>query len=174
MPWLSFIQDGRGIVTVPQNRYEMLADLAVDLLKNKVKIEEIGLEGKKQIIDIAEKNIDNAWVEFFETISKKGKVVKKCNNADIIFKYLTLFQYEGREKIVQNLQKRNELLKRESDRLEKELNIIKQRDLQIIKKQAEVVSCELNSVKTGWSFRIGRIITFVPRKIRDWLKNNKI
>ena len=45
-----------------------------------------------------------------------------------------------------------------------------QKDLRSIIKQAEALSSELDNVKTGWSFRIGRIITFVPRRIRDWLK----
>jgi len=45
-----------------------------------------------------------------------------------------------------------------------------QKNLKQTKKQAETVSRELNNVKSGWSFKTGRIITFVPRKIRDWLK----
>lgn len=45
-----------------------------------------------------------------------------------------------------------------------------QKNLKQTKKQVETVSRELNNVKSGWSFRTGRIITFVPRKIRDWLK----
>ena len=44
--------------------------------------------------------------------------------------------------------------------------------LEIIRRKSEnKLSRELNNVKTGWSFRTGRVITFVPRKIRDWLKH---
>jgi lipopolysaccharide biosynthesis glycosyltransferase/glycosyltransferase involved in cell wall biosynthesis len=30
---------------------------------------------------------------------------------------------------------------------------------------------ELKDIKSGWSFRIGRILTFLPRIIRDWMKS---
>ena len=40
-----------------------------------------------------------------------------------------------------------------------------------LQKSENKLSRELNNVKTGWSFRTGRVITFVPRKIRDWLKH---
>ena len=37
--------------------------------------------------------------------------------------------------------------------------------------EATRLNRELERVKKGWSFKIGRIITFIPRKMRAWLKN---
>jgi len=43
------------------------------------------------------------------------------------------------------------------------------KQLKSIKKQAANLSRDLKNVKNGWSFRIGRVITFVPRKIKSGL-----
>jgi glycosyltransferase involved in cell wall biosynthesis len=49
MPWLPFIQDGRGIVTVPQKQYDLLANEVVRLLKNPVLCEELGHRGNNRL-----------------------------------------------------------------------------------------------------------------------------
>ena len=103
MPWLTFIKDGRGIITVPQNCYSLLADEVVELLADKKRIKEIGRQGKAQILEIAKHDIENDWKEFFDTIDESGSTfcdndtdnssMKKGSlNFSIILKYITLFQ----------------------------------------------------------------------------------
>ncbi len=41
--------------------------------------------------------------------------------------------------------------------------------LEIEKKKAKKLERELDDIKNGWSFKIGRVITFIPRKVRDFL-----
>ena len=62
--------------------------------------------------------------------------------------------------------------KAELDRVKK---VVTQQNKEIMKlKQsqgkAQRLARELNNVKTGWSFKIGRIITYVPRKIKNLLE----
>ncbi len=57
---------------------------------------------------------------------------------------------------LKKLQQKIEQVKRENGEKEKDIRRL---------------SRHLNDVKTGWSFRIGRIFTFVPRKVRDFLRN---
>ena len=45
-----------------------------------------------------------------------------------------------------------------------------EKQLKKTKKEAGEVKREFQNVKNGWSFKIGRIITYVPRKIKDFLK----
>ncbi len=144
MPWLTFIQDGRGIITVPQNEYVLLAQRVVDILSKQEEIRDIGIRGKQQITEIAEHDIENDWKEFFDDISEVQEHLKeKQDSAGIIFKYLTLYQFEGRKKIInRNIQ--------DKKRLEKELQKAKK---------------ELQKVKNGLSYKIGRAITWLPRKL---------
>ncbi len=66
-----------------------------------------------------------------------------------------------------------------NDETKKELAAVKKmvasqkEEIESLKKhrgKAQRLARELNNVKTGWSFKIGRIITYVPRKIRDMFK----
>lgn len=35
--------------------------------------------------------------------------------------------------------------------------------------KAAKLTTELRNIKNGWSFRIGRVMTWLPRKIKGWL-----
>ena len=60
-------------------------------------------------------------------------------------------------------------LKQEISRLEKvKANFEKQLDK--TQQEAWKIKREYKNMKNGWSFKIGRIITYVPRRIKDYLK----
>ena len=72
-------------------------------------------------------------------------------------------------RLLTELQSETESLKRENDSLRE-----KKIKLQADKRQLQK---ELNSVKTSWSYRIGRAVTFIPKKIlggRNWRKDQGI
>ena len=136
MPWLTFIQDGRGIITVPQNCYDLLADKVVGLLLDKKRLRKIGSLGKEQISEIENyNNIENKWKELFETIGESGSVFceddieesrleKDSSYLPIILKYITLFQKIGKDTAVsQEAEKRR--------KIERELKACKERLVKI-------------------------------------------
>ena len=52
--------------------------------------------------------------------------------------------------------------------LNEELNTKQENDLEELRQlreEAKQLKAELTAVKTGWSFRIGRILTWIPRKL---------
>jgi len=204
MPWLPFIQDGRGIVTVPQGQYSLAAQEIIKLLQNTHYLTSLGQCGKDHITEVAKDDIMNNWKEFFKrinnrTIVKQGK--NKLNNISIILKYLTLYQFDGRQKIVNSVKNQ---AKRTEDRLKKELEqnrkqlTTSQNDLkqerrkikELTQKQQKAdnqlkdiavklknVSAKLTdtttllrNIRRGSSFKIGRILTWLPRKLtgRNW------
>ncbi len=65
-----------------------------------------------------------------------------------------------------DLEKKDDVKKhlsmKELDDVIKEKNIIKTKELRLEK--------ELNSIKNGWSFKIGRVITYIPRKVRGGIR----
>ena len=116
---------------------------------------------------LEEKLATSAQLEKVQKEAAKQVSELEINNEDITKK---LKETEHRlKKEYENIQKQLENEKQKNIQLNNKNKEI-QSNLQNIKKKAETASRELNNVKTGWSFRTGRIITFVPRKIRDWLK----
>ncbi|SFE41005.1 glycosyltransferase [Succiniclasticum ruminis] len=185
MPWLTFMQDGRGIITVPQKKYEILAQTVVELLSNKERIKELGKQGKQLITEIANENIEIEWEDFFENIPIAKEKDNEQDFARILFKYLTLYQYDGKIKAVnaeiqkvkrvdnelkkakatlQNAQNKNKTLETNLKK-ETEENKKGKALLDKIKREKDFFAKELTNVKSGYSFRIGRIITWLPRKL---------
>ena len=71
---------------------------------------------------------------------------------------------------LQRSQKQLQDAKQEIEKLKKDyVNEVKKRNE--MKRYSDKTLRELHNVKTGWSFRIGRVVTYIPRKIRDWLKH---
>ena len=104
MPWLSFIQNGRGIIAVPQKDCELLAKKVIELLNNKDQMKRIGLRGRQHITEVAECNIEKECKTFFDTISgQKSDMYSKQDPVSILFKYLTLFQHMGKQKVRNDL-----------------------------------------------------------------------
>jgi len=70
-----------------------------------------------------------------------------------------------------NVKKDNELATvKKTVTEQKKKNEILQNHLMIVEKKVNNLTRELKSVKNGWSFRIGRVITFIPRMLKKCLK----
>lgn len=92
MPWLTLIRDGRGIITVPQGDYKLMAQKVIDILKNKELLLEMRKGGRQQICDLHDHDIGNDWVEFLNSLQdsvSENSILK--DNQKIIYKYI--FEY---------------------------------------------------------------------------------
>ena len=100
-PWLTFIQDGRGILTAEQGCYDKLAEAAAYLLKNPAEARKLGSAGKKQLIEMYQRNdLVAEWQDFFYKAIKGSEPFgrkRKESNKNILLRYITSFQYEGRK-----------------------------------------------------------------------------
>lgn len=111
LPWVMFIQDGRGIIAVEQNRYDKLAEKVGYLLKNSSEAKKIGADGKQQLIEMYQHNILSDWQNFFYNATQNDGVHQGIKtNESIILRYITDFQYAGRkESEVKFYQRLNEM-----------------------------------------------------------------
>lgn len=161
IPWLTFIKDGRGIVVVPQKRFDLMAEKVVALLQNRQEAQTIGQAGKEQIIELSEIDIGTRWEEVFASLDApiQKKILSDYQvNTAITHKYTALYHQE----LVHNLLCVKETQQREIQELHKQISM---RDM-VIKNNSEAI----NNLRESISFRLGRKLTFVPRVIRDYIK----
>ena len=59
-----------------------------------------------------------------------------------------------------------EVRETDADRREQINRMVLQYEKEMLK-----LKWDLINIKNGWSFKIGRIITFLPRRINKWIKN---
>lgn len=125
------------------------------LLNDTEKVISIGNLGKQQITEIASADIVDEWEKLFSDIfSEDNNNIdsQEDYNKSILYKHLTLLQLEGRNREVQLVNTR----------------IINNNNL--IKQEIENIDFEIKSIQDSLSFKLGRIITWIPRKIRGGIQ----
>lgn len=148
LPWLTFIRNVDGIISIPQRRYDLMAEQVAKLLKDNANIKYLGEKVKKQIINISNEDILEEWKNVFDHIflSKKANKMNSIAESDyinenILLRYITFWQDEGRTEMVQ-------------------------RNWNDQQQQIVRLHFDLDSVHQSVSFRVGRALTWGPRKIR--------
>ncbi len=107
LPWLTFIEDGRGIITVPQKRYDLLAQEVIDLLHDRAKCKSLGEQGRQQISELASHDIKADWQLFIDnTIHGIKNSHPIDHDVQILFNYLSMYQQIGRDNEIRPLRRK--------------------------------------------------------------------
>lgn len=154
MPWLSYMEDGRGIVTVKMGRYDLLAKEAAALLRDPEACKKTGREGKRQITELAAVDIGCEWRRFFAEINEEN--AENVENADPqaenelddrILRYLIQYQHTGKLELRRSLEAEQKRMKADADRKEKEIRKLKKR---------------VGALENSTTLKVGKAILFVP------------
>ncbi len=95
LPWLTFMQDGRGIITVEQKRYDLLAKEVISLLRDPERAKKIGEAGRAHAEDFESIDIGAKWKEMFDNIGVAA-LPSLHPNEKILYEWLCRFQHEVR------------------------------------------------------------------------------
>ncbi len=118
-------------------------------------------------------DIGSEWKEFFDRIGKEHvSNEEKSDNEKIIFQYMTMFQQTAKNDLRAQIQKLNvdkKSAEKKIDKLSKEQENAR-RELDQLKKSQKNANKEIDAIRHSLSYRIGRCITFVPRKIRGYMR----
>lgn len=88
MPWLTFIRNNKGIVTVEQGDYVNLARNVIDLLNDREKLQNLGKLAKENITAMAQIDLAKEWGSFLDVLcshesDKKSDSEKFQSNTDL-------------------------------------------------------------------------------------------
>ena len=170
MPYLTYFRDGRGIVAVPQDNTELLAQKVVELLRNPEKAKALGAQGKQQITEICHADIEADWKELFDNLDEEKKEPEN-STISIVLKHITEFQHKGKLQIVDLWTERYRKIKddwRKSVRENRKLTANRDKAVQEnkkLKKNIKAKNKQLDNIKSGWSWKIGRFLTWLPRML---------
>ena len=99
LPWLEFVRDGRGIRTVEQGRYDLLAEEVMRLLEDPAEARRLGREGRGQIDDLLKVDIGAEWEALFSGIDPDARPAGWDSDERVLFQYATEFQEEGKQRL---------------------------------------------------------------------------
>lgn len=149
LPWLFFMQRKQGVIPVKFGRIDLLAKEVKNLLLDNAYCKQKGNEGRMLMHSINNNSILKQWEEFIHSTKLvKKNIFERGNDNSLIIQYINEYQAKGRKIAVQNAKKHRD-----------NIDATKENKLR-----------ELNALLNSWSFRIGRKITYIPRKIRKLIQ----
>ena len=156
LPYLEIVKDNPGIISVPQKDINAAVDALYNLLNSPDDIQRRGIQGRQYLEKMYSIDFANQWCKVFDSINNDTKTPLSQNikMADtIISDYLDGLEQSSKE--IQELKRMNTEITQE---------------LKITQRKLKHCSSDLHNIRNSVSFKVGRVITFIPRKIRDILK----
>ncbi len=182
MPWLTFMQDGRGIVAVKQKRADLLAKEVVRLLNAPDKSVRLGKEGKRQIDDLQKIDIAEAWRDYFDGVGAGERLRTLPTSEETLYRYICLYQQIGKTAVRNSMQRllnditeqRNEksrlLQKTYDEKYERGLKIKElEKQVKALKQQKETLENQIHKIRHSKSYKIGKWIMYLPVKLKKYL-----
>ena len=143
LPYLTLCEGNRGILPVPQHDTKAAAKAIIRLLQDDAFCEQCGKEARAHIEELAQFDFQKKWREIFESV-ETGRA-EPVSTAEKRMMDMLIEAYMNENNRANQLQK----------------NPLNQN------RKAEQ---ELRNIRNGYSFRIGRIVTWFPRKLRGGIK----
>lgn len=180
LPWITYHRFGKGIITVEQKRIDLLAKEVCSLLKDKERIEKLGVEGRQYLQQTENSEIKKQWRIFFEKISVQDMENRDDEDMNLLLKYITMNTKKGKEFIVRNANREKaraedaeKLLKQERAMMLEIVEEKKHQDEKIIQmenllKQSQMelteVKKEISNIKRSRFYKIGKALSFFKTK----------
>lgn len=158
LPWLNFVRDGRGVITVPHRRFDRLAKAVMGLLKDQERCAKLGQEGQQQVRELASVDIGKEWQTFLTEIDfEKKNAHRERVVEDVLFEYITRYQEVGKGAARRNV--KNADLKVVSE-LEKRIKKLEKRNKEL---------------ENSTTYKVGRVMMKLPirmkKAVRKMIRN---
>ena len=159
MPYLELQQDGSGIIAVNMYDTSAAAEAIIQIFTDDDLMHRLGSEARKSIEPLLNLDYGNAWKRLIEELEKLPipKLMKDRRSNEIIINELIDAYLKG--------------VKRYRT-LESELKQISSSEIDINKlhKQLAEAKKKTTDIQNSISYRLGRTITWAPRKLRGLLR----
>ena len=132
LPWLSHIEDGRGIITVEHGNYKKMAEEVVALLRDNYRLMEVGKKGKIHAIEAFNKDIYSEWSSFIHNSIHNNSINKLKDVNHINYYYVAKFDNMARRDLInKNIYLQSKLKEQSNYQKKFYLNIILQKNVVI-------------------------------------------
>lgn len=171
MPYLQILQDGKGYIAVEQGDTDAAADALITLWQNRALCEQMSAAALESIAQFKDFDLQAAWKNVIDSV---------CMQTDNLNSYNDTMSAEEVECVVSTMlfhyQKGLQFMQAKENDLAGALwssqNALKKEKKKTKKLQTKVKSLTKKNKKLrkSFSFRIGRMITYIPRRLKKALK----
>ena len=99
LPWLTFVKEKKGVITVPQGRFDLLAQAAVRVMTDPETARRLQEEGKELMRRMRDLDAAQVWVELIDNaLHVPDDTDSAADQSDerILFEYITRWQQEAK------------------------------------------------------------------------------
>ena len=175
LPFLEILETSKGFIAVDQGDTKAMGKAVATLLEDKELYEKMSKEAKESVMPLMSIDLCEIWRGIIDGISIKPDrkiIIPDNEDFSIVMKMLLALYENGHEKLteLQNKTKKAETnTKNRLKRVEAEAKKIEVNMKNKLKKSEE----KLKKTRKSYTFRIGKFIMFIPRKIFGIFKKGK-
>ncbi len=195
LPYLATTENNPGIVSVPQGDVESASEVICELFEDNSKLMQIGNAGFEYLCEMYKTDIASQWNEVFLSIGRSSKYTTLTDMQNITHLIVESYIYgvTVKEKKLSELNEKNKSLEKEKSDCDKKIRQLEsmkklsvdlkldrlerlESDVLELKKRIKKndnLEIELIQIRSSFTYKIGRIITWLPRKIRGLFARKK-
>ena len=167
LPYLTLTRENKGIVQVAQDDVSHAAMEIIKLLEDDEYRIQMGKDARDSIIQHSSYDFASVWQSIFDSVEKPYIPIVKEDTNRIMWDTLMSHYRTGSSRINTKLslaEKKNKELNTKVLNLEKRLGKCSEEEVR------KRIDNEVQFIKNSWTYRLGELITFLPRYLRGDLK----
>lgn len=173
MPYLQILKDKKGYIAVEQGDTDAAAEALAQLWKNRDLCEKMSEEALESINDFKNVNLEEMWKDVIDRVCSKSDSINVSDSFsnDEVHCIISsmLFHYK---KGIDLIEKQKSDLRGEIWSANQKLKKEKKKTSELQKK-VKSLETKNKKMRRSISFRIGRIITLIPRRLKKLLLGKK-
>lgn len=174
LPYLTVVEDGKGIIPIENRSISDAAEAVIELLRNPERRKQIGKEAREEAEKLASFDFIGEWNKIFQSLTGQPQEHGKVSH---MWKALYMCYSDGVRMFhskIDNLQMENQkllaqsgqsatapIVRQETEKLQRENEALKE-EVEILRRD----SFCLQETRNSFTYKIGRFMTYVPRLLR--------
>lgn len=174
LPYLTVVEDGKGIIPIENRSISDAAEAVIELLRNPERRKQIGKEAREEAEKLASFDFMGEWNKIFQSLIGQPQELGKVSH---MWKALYMCYSDGVRMFhskIDNLQMENQkllaqsgqsatapIVRQETEKLQRENEALKE-ELEILRRD----SFCLQETRNSFTYKIGRFMTYLPRLLR--------
>ena len=169
LPYLILAKDNRGILPVKMGDTVSASVEIVKLLNNTELRRSLGKQAKAHALELGTFNYEAAWKNIFDSLGKPCSL-QSSEGTQAMWDVLLSHYRIGAEKRAREIYVLNKSMA-EMGRV-KQPEVVSNRMPSVAETHEENIrlNTEIQAIHSSWSYRMGRFITFIPRKVRGGIR----
>ena len=173
LPYLTLAQEGSGVLTAPVGDIYQYAKLITDVLTNDELCKKLSAEARKSMEDLVGFDFAGLWTNIFKC-ARENVIDDKTTHSLTWETFLIAYLNGCKKQAAESNRQKSEIkrLNRKAESLSSKAESLN-RKVEDLNRKIESLNRKIKKFQNSNSWKIGRVITWIPRKMKRYLKSQR-